>query len=138
MIKFENRLTEIVKKIRHEIFIEEQGFLYDQDEIDNIATHVIYYFENKPIGVCRYFTFKDKNIYHIGRFAIKKEYRNKKHGSKMLELVINQIKKENGKKITISSQLNAINFYKKAGFVEISDIFYEQNCPHKDMLLNLN
>lgn len=137
MIKIYNKINNTAKIIRKTVFIDEQGFLFDEDEIDKNSKHVIYYYNKKAIGVCRYFTTTNPSIFHLGRFAILKQYRNNGFGKDMLLKVIKQIKKENGKEIHISSQLNAISFYEKVGFATISDIYYEQNCPHKDMVINL-
>lgn len=137
MITIYNKINETAKQIRNIVFIKEQGFSYDEDDTDNISKHVIYYLNNIPIGVCRYFINNEKGIYHLGRFAILKEYRNCGYGKKMLLEVIKQIKKENGKEIHISSQLHAIPFYEKLGFKVKGDIYYEQQCPHKDMIITL-
>lgn len=137
MVKFYNNLVEEARNIRYEVFIEEQGFNVEIDEIDDIATHCVLYENNKAIGVCRFFNNDHPQYFHLGRFAIKKMYRKNNNGKKLLLAVIDKIKSLNGKEIHISAQLDAIGFYKKCGFIITSEIYYEQHCPHQDMILKL-
>lgn len=137
MVKFYNELVEEAKKIRYEVFVEEQGFNVEIDEIDDIATHCVLYENNIAIGVCRFFNNHNPNIYHLGRFAIKKKYRKNNNGKTLLLAVIDKIKKLNGKEIHISAQQDAIGFYQKCGFIITSETYYEQHCPHKDMILKI-
>lgn len=137
MVKFYNNLVEEARNIRYEVFIEEQGFNVEIDEIDDIATHCVLYENNKAIGVCRFFNNDHPQYFHLGRFAIKKKYRKNNNGKTLLLAVIDKIKKLNGKEIHISAQLDAIGFYKKCGFIITSEIYYEQHCPHQDMILKL-
>ena len=137
MVKFYNNLVEEARNIRYEVFIEEQGFNVEIDEIDDIATHCVLYENNKAIGVCRFFNNDHPQYFHLGRFAIKKKYRKNNNGKKLLLAVIDKIKSLNGKEIHISAQFDAIGFYKKCGFIITSEIYYEQHCPHQDMILKL-
>ena len=137
MVKFYNELVEEAKKIRYEVFVEEQGFNVEIDEIDDIATHCVLYENNIGIGVCRFFNILHPQHFHLGRFAIKKEYRKNNKGKTLLLEVINKIKSLNGKEIHISAQQDAIGFYQKCGFIITSETYYEQHCPHKDMILKI-
>ena len=111
MVKFYNELVEEAKKIRYEVFVEEQGFNVEIDEIDDIATHCVLYENNIAIGVCRFFNNHNPNIYHLGRFAIKKEYRKNNNGKKLLLEVINKIKSLNGKEIYIQMPKNIVYYF---------------------------
>lgn len=73
---------EEAKEIREEIFIREQGFQNELDEIDNEAVHIVLYDDNKcPIATCRIFWNTLMNAYTLGRLAVVKEYRGKNIGS---------------------------------------------------------
>lgn len=41
--------------IRIKVFMEEQGFKNEFDDIDNRAIHIVLYKEGKPVGTCRVF-----------------------------------------------------------------------------------
>ena len=67
-------LPQEAKNIRIEVFMKEQGFENEFDEIDTISHHIVVFDEGKPIGTCRF--FKENNHYTIGRVAVLKKYRN--------------------------------------------------------------
>lgn len=48
-------LSESAKFVRQTVFVEEQGFVNELDETDNIATHIVLYDEKKPAAACRIF-----------------------------------------------------------------------------------
>ena len=52
------------KDIRIEVFVKEQGFKNEFDEIDTISHHIFVFDEGKPIGTCRF--FKENDHYTIG------------------------------------------------------------------------
>ena len=70
-------LTDDVKYIREVVFVDEQKFLDEFDNLDPIVQHITFYYNNKPIACCRYFKADDNNnnSYQIGRIAVLKEYR---------------------------------------------------------------
>lgn len=48
-------LPESAKFVRQTVFVEEQGFVNELDETDNIAMHIVLYDEKKPAATCRIF-----------------------------------------------------------------------------------
>ena len=83
-------LPQDAKDIRIEVFMNEQGFENEFDEIDTISHHIVVFDEGKPIGTCRF--FKENNHYTIGRVAVLKEYRNQHIGN--LYVDFEQLKKK--------------------------------------------
>ncbi len=132
-MKFEvsKKLTGDARKIRLEVFKEEQGFKQEFDDIDNIATHIVGYIDNQAVATCR--IFLDENIYHIGRFAIIKEYRGKNYGLELMKKAEKVVKELGGNKITLSSQLRAKVFYEKCNYKAVSEIYMDEFCPHITM-----
>ena len=51
-IKRFDKLCDDAKKIRTEVFVNEQGFSVEFDDIDDIAVHVVGYDEGVPAAVC--------------------------------------------------------------------------------------
>lgn len=45
-------LPQDAKNIRIEVFMKEQGFENEFDEIDNLCHHIVAFDEGKPIGTC--------------------------------------------------------------------------------------
>ena len=90
------KLLDDASKIRLKVFKEEQGFEQEFDYKDNIATHIVGYLDNKAIATCR--LFLEGNSYHIGRFAIIKEYRGMDYGIELMKKAEQVIKNLGGQK----------------------------------------
>ena len=136
MIKVLDYLSLEERFVREEVFVKEQGFVNEIDDLEDSSLHLLYYLDNKVIGVCRFYEL-EKDVYKIGRIAVLKEYRKNKIGSKIVNEAINYIKKLNAKKIYIYSKLQACGFYEKLGFIKEGDIFFEENHPHVKFYLDL-
>ena len=132
-VKITDYLTEDEKYIREVVFVKEQGFVDEFDEIDDNSTHVVMYDKDKPIACCRCYTLEDKTEYMLGRFAVIKEYRGKYIGTELLKVAERIAKENNAIKMSLSAQCRAKEFYKSCGFEEIGEIYYDQYCEHIHM-----
>lgn len=117
--------------IRETVFIHEQGFVDEVDDIDSTATHLVLYDENdRPIATCRVFKNVDKDSFILGRFCVLKEFRGRGIGKALLfdaeKIVINL----GGKVLSLHSQYSAKDFYKKLDYIEIGQADFEQGCKH--------
>ncbi|EGG04257.1 uncharacterized protein MELLADRAFT_108564 [Melampsora larici-populina 98AG31] len=103
---------DICKRIRFEVFVQEQGFKAE-DEFDD---HSI------PVGTLR-FTTQPK--IKLSRIAILKSYRGKGLGSKFIKLMEDHFLKSDSNqfKISLHSQVRAIKFYEKLDFVAFGETF---------------
>ncbi|MBQ7097429.1 MAG: GNAT family N-acetyltransferase [Clostridia bacterium] len=129
-IKIYNTLPPEAKTVRETVFIDEQGFSYDYDEVDDVAVHFVM-FENKlPVAACRVFQFESPKIFALGRLAVKKECRGKNYGSMMLDAAKEYVRSIGGEALILHSQLHAKDFYAKNGFKEYGEIECEEDCPH--------
>ena len=126
--KVTNTLSEDEKMIRETVFIEEQKFKIEFDDTDDIATHIVMYIDNNPVGCCR--LYKQDNEYHIGRIAVLKPYRGKGYGEKIL-LNAERVAKEKGAdSISLSAQVRASGFYEKLGYKKHGEIYFDEYCEH--------
>ena len=123
-----NQLNDDIRYIRETVFIKEQGFENEFDDKDNIAIHMLVKKDNKAIATAR--LYLENNSYHIGRIAVLKEYRYLKIGSEILKKLEEVVRKSNVKRIEISSQVRAKDFYYKCGYREVGDIYLDEECPH--------
>ncbi len=121
-------LNDDIIKIRTEVFIDEQGFKDEFDETDKICSHIVLYDNETPVATCRY--FKENGIYHIGRVAVIKEYRNKHLGNEIIKIAEAEILKENGKQIEVSAQVRIKDFYNKLGYKEFGEVYFDEYCEH--------
>lgn len=128
-------LPEEAKKIRRDVFVEEQGFSIDNeiDENDKIAKHIICYINNEPIATCRVFFDSGLQSYVIGRISVKKEHRGTGLGKKILLYGESCVKKAGGSKVTLSAQQRLSEFYQKYGYKEQGHVYMDEFCPHISM-----
>jgi len=128
-IRTYNVIPDEARRIRNEVFIKEQGFVYEYDDIDKTATHFVLFADSDiPVATCRVFT-KDGS-YILGRLAVLKEYREKHYGSEILKEAENHVKNIGGECLMLHSQCRITDFYKKLGYIEFGEIEYEEDCPH--------
>ena len=125
------------RKIRDDVFIKEQGFKEEYDEIDNFATHLVLYLNGEAVGTLRTFTLDNPETFILGRLAVKKDKRGNKLGSYLVKGALKYVKNQGGRELILHSQLTAVDFYKKLGFSEYGEIEYEEDCPHIWMRKNV-
>lgn len=124
-------------KLRSEIFVLEQNCVYlDIDGKDKIALHLIGEYDGKTVAYARLFdagiSFDNASI---GRVVVEANYRDKKWGHDLMREAIAGIKSNFGKdKITIGAQLYLKKFYESHGFVQISEMYLEDDIEHIDMV----
>ena len=128
-------LNDDIIKIRTSVFINEQGFKDEFDNIDKTCTHIVLYDNEKPIATCRY--FKEGENYHIGRVAIIKEYRGQGIGNYIMQIAENEILQIDGKAIEVSAQVRVSEFYQKLGYNKVGDIYFDEYLEHVRMVKKL-
>ena len=129
-IKVFNYLPKEAKEIRETVFVKEQGFKKEFDEVDNLARHMIIYEEEQPISTCRFYFNEEKQSFIIGRIAVRKEYRSKGIGRKMLKEAEDIIRQDGGKSTMVSGQVRVEKFYEKLGYQKQGEVFLDEDCPH--------
>ncbi len=130
-IKIYSELTKDAVFLREEVFVNEQGFKSEFDEIDAVASHYVLYDEqNYPIAVCRSFLDNNSDNFTIGRLAVIKKYRGLGLGKKILTAAEDEIKKHGGKFSQLHAQVTAKKFYEACGYTSFGEIDFDEDCPH--------
>jgi predicted GNAT family N-acyltransferase len=131
--RFDNRaLMRFSNEIRNKVFIEEQNVDPEIEyEFEEEGNYYLLFDDNKPIATARW-RRTEKGI-KLERFALLKEYRNRGLGSEILHAVLEDVIPM-GENIYLHSQVVAINYYKRAGFVEIGEPFWEAEIEHVKMV----
>ena len=119
-------------KIRRQVFIEGQN-VDPALEIENEekCRHYLLLLNDRAIGTARW--RKTEKGIKLERFAILNEYRNKGYGSMILENLLRDILPL-GLKIYLHSQLKAVPYYQRQGFIKTGEIFQEAGIDHYLML----
>ena len=130
--------------LRIEVFVKEQKVsieleLDEKDHSDN-TVHIGYFHEDNLIGVARLIDM-DKDVIHIGRVVIDKEYRGQGIGRELIigcENIAQQILKRKTI-IELSAQIQAENFYKSLGYNRVNDkIYLDAGIEHVNMRKVIN
>lgn len=119
------------KILREKIFVIEQGFQNEFDELDPIALHVILYDEDIPCATGR--LYEEDGVYHIGRICVDLAYRGHCLGTSIMELLEQRVRELQGDRVVLSAQQQAIGFYEKSGYHPVGEEYLDEHCPHQMM-----
>ena len=146
MIKILNNKEELNLgfALRIEVFVKEQNvpieLELDEKDYSENTVHIGYFNDDKLIGVARLIDV-DKDVIHIGRVVIDKEYRGKGIGRKLIvgceTTAKNILKRE--VIIELSAQIQAEKFYESLGYNRVNDkIYLDAGIEHVDMRKVIN
>ncbi len=128
--KVYDKLPPDAVSLRTEIFVEEQGFGEEFDDIDDTACHVVFYRSGEPVAVCRIFYDEERKSHILGRIAVKKELRGKGTGAYVIKTAERIIREKGGERISLHAQERASLFYEKQGYSLTEERDYDEFCPH--------
>ena len=123
---------ELVLSIRKDVFIRGLNIpeYLEIDKNEDMATYVLAYVKNKPVGTARW--RKTKKGIKLERFAVLEKYRSNGIGAKMTKFILKNLKEN--KLIYLYAQDSAIKFYEKLGFKSIGSLFKEVGIKHQEMI----
>ncbi|OEG00049.1 hypothetical protein BHF71_06720 [Vulcanibacillus modesticaldus] len=121
--------------VRRIVFIQEQHVpeKIEMDKYDDHSTHFIVYHDEKPIATARIRIYNNENTVKIERVAVLKEFRGKGIGKKLMLFAEQEAKKMGFTTFLLNSQRHAEIFYKKLGYITISEPFKEAGIEHVTM-----
>lgn len=128
-IKSYSQLPEEAKRIRTEVFVDEQGFVEEFDEIDGRAIHFVLFDEGCAVATCRAFC-EAKGEIHLGRVAVVKTERGKGFGKALMMAAEEIFAAEGAERFVLSAQLTKKGFYEALGYTVEGDVYAEEGCPH--------
>ncbi len=135
--------SEIIKKIRYEVFVWEQKVPVDEeiDNFDPVSLHILAHVKIKkscwqPAGTGRLIPNG-----HIGRLAVLKKFRRMGIGRTMMTALEKKARDKGFTSIELDAQLQAIPFYEEIGYMAFGGEFTDAGILHRKMkkqLLNNN
>lgn len=99
--------------IRKEVFMEEQGFVEEFDEIDHQARHIVVFNGEVPVGTCRFYWDQERNSYVLGRVAVRKAFRGQSLGLMLVQECERQVIASKANKLFLAAQVRVKEFYEK-------------------------
>ena len=130
--KIYDQLPQEAKEIRIKVFMEEQGFKDEFDDLDKKSWHVLLQTDEKIIGTARMF-WEQNHVMHVGRVAVCKDARGGGNGARILQACCEKAKALGANRVILGAQCRAVEFYKKSGFTPYGEIFDDEGCPHQMM-----
>ncbi|HEV2680169.1 MAG TPA: GNAT family N-acetyltransferase [Rhodanobacter sp.] len=121
--------------LRDIVFIHEQGVpeQRERDGIDVDCSHVLARDEaGQPIG-CGRLTPEHK----IGRMAVLQAWRGQGVGVALLRELIARARAQGWLEVALDSQVSAIGFYEREGFIAYGEEFEDAGLPHQAMRMSL-
>jgi len=134
IVSFSSPYKESIIQIRDTVFTIEQGIdaEEDLDGFDESAWHALVIVDTRPVATGRML-----NDGHIGRVAVLKPYRGLGLGAKIIHALIEQARKQQFKRVYLSSQVQAVGFYTKLGFSLCGAEYDEVGIIHQGMEMAL-
>ena len=127
-----NSLQNDVKMIREEVFMQEQGFENEFDDLDTVSTFVVIYDHNLAIATGRCYPKDDSYI--IGRVAVRKQYRKQGIGKQVIIALEEVIQNKGGHNVELSAQQRVQGFYESLGYTVVGGVYMDEHCPHVRMV----
>ncbi len=120
--------------IRFTVFVEEQGvpLEIELDDQDRHSIHIVAFDDENPVATAR--LLPDG---HIGRMAVLKNWRGQGIGGAMLDRLIEAARQRGDHEVALSSQIQAVGFYRARGFVAEGNEYLEAGIRHQSMRLRL-
>lgn len=132
----EPKLLELVMRIRREVFIDEQGVPeeIEVDEYEEQSHHFLATVDGAPAGAGRMRT--KKSYAKFERIATLQEFRGAGVGRAIMEFMQSFAREKYPQYLpAMHAQRDAIGFYLKLGWVEVGEVFYEADIPHRVLIL---
>ncbi len=136
-IKKFDKLCDDARAIRTAVFVREQGFVNEFDDIDGNAVHFVLYVDGNAAGTCRIYKGEDKE-FHLGRLAVLSDYRGMSLGKMLIDEAERCVSNMGGENISLSAQVRVKDFYEKCGFSAVGEEYLDEGCPHIKMVKRLS
>lgn len=130
IVKVFEKLNSQAKAIRLQVFVEEQGFVNEFDDIDNRAWHLIMYHDKMAIATCRLYFDSVEKAFYLGRIAVIRPWRSHGIGKRLIKAALILAKEQDAKEIYLSAQQRVQGFYEKLGFNQIRQPYLDEAVPH--------
>lgn len=120
--------------LRRTVFIEEQS-VPEADEMDDLdagAIHLLARDGDRPVATARLLIKGD--IGKIGRVCVLVDQRGTGLGAALMQAAIDALIARGVREAHLGSQVHAMGFYEKLGFVAEGPVYDDAGIPHRDMV----
>ncbi|KQV16899.1 MULTISPECIES: GNAT family N-acetyltransferase [unclassified Kitasatospora] len=136
----------LVKLIRHEVFVVEQGVPaeLEYDEYDATAVHVLALADGMALGTGRLIHGAEAlgktgiaGRVLLGRLAVRKAARGTGLGAELVRALEQAGREHGGTELELHAQVQALGFYERLGYVAEGPVYDDAGIPHRTMTRKL-
>jgi predicted GNAT family N-acyltransferase len=127
-------------KIRHEVFVKEQGvpLNLEIDENEAYTIHFVMYTDDMtPAATLRLLPSEDHKSFLLQRMAVMPDFRGQGFANTLIADAVQFVKAQGGTQIVLHAQIQAVGLYEKNGFKKVGDVFEEAGIQHYEMIRDL-
>ncbi|KEJ90579.1 GNAT family N-acetyltransferase [Sulfitobacter donghicola] len=123
--------------LRHQVFVQEQGYSAEGeiDELDPVSIHLLAEQDGTPIGTARVFIKEDTA--KIGRVCVLRSGRGTGLGARLIQAAVQVARQNKMARVVLGAQAHAVGFYEKLGFRAFAEPYLDEGEPHQMMEKNL-
>lgn len=118
--------------IRTKVFMEEQGYEDEFDDVDDYAAHIVLYKDGGAAGCARVFPEEPgSNRWAVGRVAVLPEFRECGFGRMLVEECERVAIERGAEEMCLHAQARLEPWYGSMGYVRFGEVDYEdEGQPH--------
>lgn len=117
--------------------VEQDCVYQDIDGRDQNSMHIMMHHHESIVAYTRVYEERQAGTWHIGRVVVRKDWRLKGLGKKIMNQSINFLfTKQDVELILISAQEYLLKFYSDFGFEAFGEAYLEDGIPHRAMKLD--
>ena len=129
-IRAYDRLPEEATRIRREVFMGEQGFEDEFDDVDGRALHVVAFLEGEAAATCRLFAGEREGELVLGRLAVRGRFRGHHLGARTVAAAEDEARRSGARAITLHAQADKQGFYERCGYAVSGPRDLDEGVPH--------
>ncbi len=122
------------REIRQRVFVEEQGFTLEFDQLDARSLHLAVWQQGQPAACLRLYRTAIPDCFAIGRIAVLPPFRGSGLGSLCMQAAELRALRLGAKQLTLSAQQVAMEFYRKLGYTPVGEVYPDEGVPHIRMV----
>ena len=132
VVKYGKDCFKDAQYVRTKVFMEEQGYQDEFDEVDEFCVHVVAYDEDWPVGCARVFAESDNpTCFYIGRVAVLMSSRKQGIGRILVEKCKDVAIEGGASEIVLHAQARLEGWYGSMGYSRFREVdFEDEGQPH--------
>lgn len=128
---FTNGLPADAAAVRRAVFMDEQGFEDEFDEVDARAVHIVAYVGETPAATCRVFADKRAGAWTMGRLCVLASFRGQRLGAQTLVAAEKVAREHGARELRLHAQERKRGFYEHLGYAaETGDVELDEGVGH--------